>query len=112
MIGDIVQVYILEYEDLVKIKYELNKYLDESNPQYIHCLTDILFDEDDFGHSCYMLLDLDPSEDEAEMEWWKNEMPITDDCGYWFHYNRARIINYIRASAPNKFTKALVHISY
>lgn len=111
MLGEVVNICVLEIEDLMKIKVALNMDA-KSAPERINCLTDLLFDEEDFGHSCYMLLDLDTSNDRAEIEWWKNEMPITDDCGYWFHHNRIRALEYIQSHLPEGFRRVLVHVAY
>lgn len=111
MLGKVENICILETVDLMKIKVALNLEA-KSTPERINCLTDLLFDEDDFGHSCYMLLDLNTSNDKDEMEWWKNEMPITDDCGYWLHHNRVRALEYIQSHIPEGFSRVLVHVAY
>ena len=111
MLGEMANICILETIDLMKIKVALNLEA-KSAPERINCLTDLLFDEDDFGHSCYMLLNLNTSNDKAEMEWWKNEMPITDDCSYWYHHNRVRALEYIQNHIPEGFSRVLVHVAY
>lgn len=111
MFGSLETIYVLE--DLYGLKAALNHgYEPDDDDEYIDCLTDLLFDPDDVGHSCYMLLNLDTSEDEAEKQWWIEHDECEPGSPYWYHHNRVRAIEYIKANIPNDISRVLVHISY
>ena len=109
MYGNWVNMYVLE--DLGGLLTVLNKNYEPDDNEYIYDLEELLFDPDDLGHSCYMLLDLDTSFDEGEKEWFYKRGRCEPGSPYWYHYNRARTLKYIKANIPNAPDKILVHIS-
>ena len=110
MFGSLETIYVLE--DLYGLKSVLNHSYEPDDNEYIDCLTDLLFDPDDRGHSCYMLLDLDTSEDEAEKQWCFEHDDCEPGSPYWYHHNRIRALKYIKANIPTGLDRVLVHISY
>ncbi len=110
MFGNWVNFYVLE--DLAGVKSVLNQNYEPGDGEYIVCLTELLFDPDDLGHSCYMLLDLDTSEDEGEKQWYIDHNEYEIGTPYWYHYNRIRTLKYLEANIPGHPRYILVRISF
>lgn len=104
MYGEKNEILVFEFEDLIILKSKVRNHYDliPGSCEWFESITDVLFGElDDFCSDTpyYALLQLNPSYDEDEAQYLKdNNM---DNCyDYWYHVRRALVLNFMVKEFP------------
>lgn len=99
MYGESNEILTFEFEDLIILKSKVRNHYDliPGSYEWFENVTDVLFNDLDEFYSdipYYTLLQLNPSFDEGEAQYLK-ENNMTDCCDYWHHVQRALVLSFL-----------------
>ena len=114
MYGETSEILVFEHEDLIILKDKVRNHYDMTPDccEWFESIIDALFcDMDEFyaETSLYALLQLDPTYDENEANYLKEE-GAEDTFEYWYHLRRALIIKYMVKEFPGA-KRALIRVN-